>query len=422
MKQADVIVIGAGMAGLSAASALRAKGRDVLVLEARDRIGGRLSSERLDDGLLFERGGELIHGTNNELYPLVKRLGIEVQELKPEPKKRGLIPSIIMAVVGLRVRNGWFQEPRVDESLRDYLDRLKRLPASFRRLMEEMSKDYESLDRVSALHLVDRFRRQLAGGEMYGDHDFLIKDGYVRVLEHLARDLRIEYETAVRRVDWGGDEVVIHTNRGRYRASQVVSTPPIDVLKTIAFEPSLPAAKQDAMEAHQALDIIKLLVPVPHSAIRNEYESGTIADAEIVPMWWRRNLEDRGGARQIVVGWITGLYARRFRSLGREEAIERSLTELSGVIDPDIVDREEIIAQDWTDDEFARGPYYYVKPGAPLHVVDDLAAPLGDRLYFAGSSMTAESAGAHGAYETGQRAAREVLKHATRSREGIAGR
>ncbi len=409
MKQAEVIVIGAGMSGLSAASALHAHGREVVILEARDRIGGLLSSERLEDGLLFERGGELIHGKSNLLYPLAKELGIEIQEMRPEPQKLGLATSIAMAVVGLFVRAGRYPEPRVDESLRHYLGRLKRLPAAVTRYVEEWSKDYESLDRVSALHLVNHLRHQIAGGEVYGEHDFLIRDGYVQILDHLARGLAIEFETVVRRVDWSGEEVVIHTNRGRFCAQQVVTALPINILKELEFEPSLPEAKRMAMEAHQALDIIKLLIPAPKTAIRTNYDSGKIPHAELVPLWWRRNLEgDSGTTRQMVVGWITGPYARRFRNLAHDEAVKQSLAELAPVVDGSKVRASDVIAQDWAEDEFARGPYYYVKPGAPLHVVDDLAASLDQKLYFAGASLAADAGGAHGAYESGQRAAREV--------------
>ncbi|MEL6344904.1 MAG: FAD-dependent oxidoreductase, partial [Myxococcota bacterium] len=75
-QEQDVIVIGAGMSGLSAAHHIYPSNQNLLVLEARDRIGGRLSSEQFEDGLLFERGGELIHGTKNPVYPLVKKLGL----------------------------------------------------------------------------------------------------------------------------------------------------------------------------------------------------------------------------------------------------------------------------------------------------------------------------------------------------------
>lgn len=406
---ADVIVIGAGMAGLAAAHELQKHGKRVLVLEARERIGGRLSTERFADGLLYERGGELIHGTTNALYRLVGELGIEIREQQHDAGGFSIGAGISLAFAGGLLRLGLHPEPGVDESMRDYINRLKLLPGSVRELLEEQSKDYESTDRVSALHMISRTRRQMLEGEVYGEHDFLIPGGYVQILDHLSRNLRLELGRIVEGITWDGDGVVVRTSDRSYSAARTVITLPVNVLKEMPFEPALPEIKMSALSAFTALDIVKLLVPVPLSSIRTDLDQGTIPTANIVPIWWRRNLPPVGPQqRQLFVGWITGPHARRFLALPPDEAIERALQELAPVFSADAINREEIIAQNWSEDEFARGPYHYVPPGFGLNVTDDLAAPLGGRLFFAGEATSQESASAHGAYESGLRVAEEI--------------
>ncbi len=405
-----VLIIGAGMSGLSAAYSICKSNKNVIVLEARDRIGGRLSSERFSDGLLFERGGELIHGTTNQLYALVRDLGIEIKELKSKPERTPVLETVVMLIVAVLVRSGWYAKPRVDENLKDYLDRLRLLPRSVKRSIEQRSMDFENLDRVSALHIVERFRRQLCTGEVYGDHDFLIKDGYATVLRHLAKDIPIRFGHVATKIEWNRDAVVVRTNRGDYGAEKLVVTVPVSVLPALEFEPELPATKVRAISAHTALDIVKLIVPVPERSFKTDQDQGIIPEAKIVPMWWRRNLATGSpDGRQVLVGWITGEYAREFCRHSPEESKERALAELSAVVDLAAVDRDEVIAQNWTKDEFARGPYSYIRPGFDLDIVDELAAPLAGTVYFAGTETAEESGTAHGAYESGLRAAREVL-------------
>jgi|GEM_PF-2989137 len=413
MKAYDIIVIGAGMSGLAAASQIYKSNPNMIILEARDRIGGRLSSERLPDGLLFELGGELIHGTKNPMYELVNELGIEIREMKKVPSELSAIETFQMLIVAMLLRFGLHPKPRIDESVTDYLNRLRFLPDPLKEISDNASKDFEQLDKVSAQFIVDRLRQQILTGEMYGDRDFVLKDGYITLLNHLAKDLPIALDHKVNKILWHDDQVVIETNQGSFTAPQVVITLPIPILKKMNFEPVLPESKQVALSAHVSGDIIKLIIPVKKKAFKTESEEGRIADATLVPMWWRRKTpDDQPDDRQILVGWITGPYARRYLSLPAEKALSTVLAELSGVVDIDLIDRDDIIVQNWMQDEFSLGTYCYIKPGFGLHIIDDLVESLDKKLYFAGTatSPSTSTGTAHGAYESGLRVAKEVLE------------
>ncbi|MEL6321946.1 MAG: NAD(P)/FAD-dependent oxidoreductase [Cyanobacteria bacterium J06626_14] len=412
MQKYDMIIVGAGMAGLAAASEIYKSNRNIIVLEARDRIGGRLSSERLSDGLLFERGGELIHGTKNAMYSLVNELGIEIRELQKSEVDVGPMESVQLLFVMLLLRFGWYPKPHIHEGITDYLNRLPFFPNSLKVFLDQASKDFEDLDRVSALLMVERMRQQILEGEMYGEHDFVFKDGYITLLNHLAKDLPIAFNHRVHKILWQDEQVVIETDQGVFSAPKIVLTLPIPILKDVNFEPELPEEKQVALSAHVSGDIIKLLVPVQKKAFKTEREEGTIADAKLALMWWRRNSPgDQPNDRQILVGWITGPRARQYVSQSSDDALKTALADLSAVVEIDLIDTAEIIVQNWMEDEFSAGTYCYIKPGYGLHIVDDLARSLHDKLYFAGTATASSTSRgtAHGAYESGLRVAKEVL-------------
>ncbi|MEO1442454.1 MAG: NAD(P)/FAD-dependent oxidoreductase, partial [Chloroflexota bacterium] len=386
--------------------------KNITVLEARDRIGGRLSSERLPDGVLFERGGELIHGTKNQMYTLVNELGIEIRELKKAKANIGAMESLQLFFVVLLLRFGWYPEPHVDENVTEYVNRLPFFPDSLKAFLDNASKDFESLDRISALLMVDRIRQMILQGEMYGERDFMIEEGYVTLLNHLAKDLPIAFNHVVTKINWHGEQVVVETTQGTFSAKKVVLTLPVPILKKMHFEPELPPEKQAALSAHVTGDIIKLLVPVQKKAFKTEREEGEIADAKLVLMWWRRNVPgDKPDDRQMLVGWITGPRARDYVSQSPDDALDTALNELSAIVDINLVNRDDIIAQNWMADEFSAGTYCYIKPGYGLNTVDDLAKPLDNKLYFAGTATSppASTGSAHGAYESGLRVAREAV-------------
>lgn len=412
MNDFDIIIIGAGMSGLTAASEIYKVNRNIMVLEARNRIGGRLSSERLPDGLLFERGGGMIHGTNNMMYDLVNELGFEIRELNKEEGHLKVVEGGQLLLFMLLLRMGVHPKPRIDESVTEYVNRISLIPNSLNSFMDSLSRDFETFDRVSALHMVQLMRQQLLEGEMYGDRDFVLVEGYIQLLNHLAQDLPIKFEHEVRAIRWHEQKTIVETDQGAFQANKVVLTLPIPILKKMTFDPELPEGKKHALSAHVTGDIIKLLIPIQKTAFKAETDEGQIPDAKFVPMWWRRGLsDDKPEDRQMLIGWITGPYARRYLNQPPEEALEKTLKELEAVVDTAFINRDDIIVQNWTQDPYSAGTYCYIKPGFGLQVIDNLAASLENKLYFAGTATAERSVRgtAHAAYESGLRVAKEVL-------------
>lgn len=407
MKVYDVIIIGAGISGLAAAKKL-ASSKSVLVLEAKDRIGGRIWTDTDTNGILFERGAELIHGKNNAIYQLVNNLKLKIKHVKGVKETSSIFSNILFAAVIFLIKLGLFPKPKIYENIKQYLARLWFLPNSIKKYIEKYSLDEENLENVSALHFFSRLQNEIKKGELYGDNDFLLVNGYKQIIDFLEKDIKIELNEKVSQINWEGEIVEIFTKDKIYRAEKVIVTTPLNSLKKIEFIPDLPRQKLSALSFFETNVIIKLIVRVPKEDILTNSEIGFIEKPQIIPIWWRRKL-DHHVDQEVVVGWITGDFARKFRSIPKDEAIRDSLLDLSSIIKTDNLDTNKILIQDWQEDEDINGTYYHVKPGASLEIFDQLNKPENNKLYFAGEALSKYHGTVHGAYQSGESCAEEIL-------------
>jgi monoamine oxidase len=409
MKTYNYIIIGAGISGLTIANELAKTDQDLLILEAKDRLGGRIWSDKSDEGLVFERGAELIHGKDNMVYDLAQELNLDLQRLETT-EKPGSILYRIAKIIGLVIVSlNLYPKPSVDESVEQYIDRIKLLPAFIKQIFHHYAQDEESLDKVSALHFVERIVKQLKKGELYGENDFMLLDGYKQIIDYLALGKEVVLNTKVQRIDWHGDTVEVHSLDQVYRAKKLIITVPINALKKLYFAPDLPPEKLQAISSFEANDIVKVLINVPKSAILTTQEVCVIPNAKFVPIWWRRNIKNDTND-QILVGWITGEYARRFIASARDKALDNIFLELGDYFDVEQIDRTKIIVQDWQDDQDILAPYYHLKPGSSLNVFESLSKSLAGKVFFAGEATSVENGTVHGAYESAKRCVREIMK------------
>ena len=254
----EVIVIGAGVAGLAAARALHDAGRQVVVLEGRDRAGGRIATDR-SLGAPVDLGAAWIHGIRgNPITALARRAGLRTM-LSPHEALRlwDANDTMLTLEAGLTTVRGF----------RDLLEEALSLGA---RIEQDISLA-EALARLSpersqarrALPWCLRWLELMSGGDCeslslqhWGDDeelpgpDHVFPDGYDGIVQHLAAGLDIRFEHEVVHVGWSGDEVVVDTSCGAFRAARVLITLPLGVLKagSVAFEPALPERKRAAIE------------------------------------------------------------------------------------------------------------------------------------------------------------------------------
>lgn len=417
LERADILVIGAGMAGLSAAHALVDTDLDVLVLEARDRLGGRAHTDRHFAGFPVELGAEFVHGARVKTWEWIERLGLVTA------RWRKAEDSWVRLADGRRLT---MTEARAASPAFD-LTRTWRLPAvpprpfeSFERYLRRVGFDDEQLDYVrrsfanaageAARHLdASAMLASLAGLEDDSDQDFRLLDGYGAIIEALGIGLEIVTQTVVTHVAVTDDGVAVTASDGRrFEARAAIVTLPVGVLAAgdVVFDPPLESLKPRAMAGLGMGPVIKLVYRFGERLAPPEVQA--VYAAGRAPMWWSPS----AGRETDAVVWtafVSGDGAVDLLRLGEEGAIDHALDGLRRELGRPGLKPLDAILVDWPNDPFAYGGYSFVRPGH--HGVRDLLAAPTPPLFWAGEATAPESDAAtvHGAILSGERAAHEVL-------------
>jgi monoamine oxidase len=430
VTDADVIVIGAGAAGLAAARELHRAGVKVLVIEARDRIGGRILTHHDDVGELpIELGAEFVHGRPPAIFELIEAAGlpaIEVSGRRLFSEGGALRPfdefEEIVAKVNEQI------DPRADISYQQFLKSAK-APAFHKRIAKSYVEGFNAAkaELISAASIVvaDRAAKRIDGRKQ-----FRLPSGYDRVIRELARVLPegcLRLGQVVREVKWKRRKVEVRCVCGgdavRLYAGYLVTTLPLALLRIypderggVYFDPPL-AAKADALARLEVGQVMKVMVRFRERFWEDPRivgESGPLSFAlcfdAAFPTWWT----SQPPLENVLVGWASGPAAERH--LGRTPAEIRtaainSLSTTFGIPVAEIASQLMAIRfHDWSADPFARGAYSYPGVG-DLKAPQKFAEPLDGTLFFAGEATDFEGANGtvHGAIGSGYRAARELL-------------
>ncbi|MFL6246914.1 MAG: flavin monoamine oxidase family protein [Thermoanaerobaculia bacterium] len=422
MNRFDVVIIGAGAAGLAAGRALSGAGKRVCILEARDRIGGRVSTLHLPDlPLPIELGAEFIHGESETTFSIVDAAALTAMQLPDDhwwsregefeciDDFWGLIDSV-RAKIGAR---------KHDLSFADFLRSRRGLSPRTRELARMFVEGYHAAhaDRMSALALrtADQEQEEDDGS---GNRQFRLAGGQDALLDWLRSgfdperiDLRLG--AIVTHVQWAQRAVTIeyHTRQSteRIRASAVILTIPIAVWKegSITFDPPL-REKEDALAKIEAGHVVKIAFRFRERFWRDVNFVHT--DDRFMPTWWTSS----PARSPILTGWAGGPAADALLVEGTEAMIDRGLDALSRAWGEPRRRIDSLLAgtftHDWQRDPFSRCAYSYAAVGGSgAH--DALAKPLRRTLFFAGEATSGDQTGTvAGAIESGRRAARELLK------------
>ena len=438
MLSAEVLIIGAGAAGLAAAEVLSGAGLSVIVLEARDRVGGRCWS-RIDPALPIpvEMGAEFVHGRPAATLDRLRRAGIRLlgrsgtrwlaQNGSLIPIDRSALLAEVeraMATVGL---------PRRDVSFRSYLDGslAPYLSTSARELALRMAEGYNASDpgQVSARAIVEEW----TGDGSVGDVTFRPAGGYGALMADIARRIvdagvALRLRSVVHTVGWRRGKVEVEgTHRGeafRVSAERAIVTLPLGVLQApagaagaVRFRPAL-AEKQRPLQLLASGPVLRVAMRF-RSMFWERLEKGRYRDAGFMQSpdapfvtYWT-SLPARA---PLLVAWAGGSRTYPLAQLSAAAVKRHAAASVAALFGS----RADVAAQlaatyfhDWQRDPYARGAYAYVKVGGG-RARRALAAPLRGTLYFAGEATDCEGepGTVAGALLTGERAARELLEHA----------
>lgn len=432
ISDTDVAIVGGGAAGLAAARALAASKLRVTILEARDRLGGRIHTLRETGfALPIELGAEFIHGTPTETWEIIRAAKLAAYDVADSHwflsdgrlKRDDRLWDELSAVLG-RLRS-------VGPSDCSFADFLRRdcadVPERVRQMALAFVEGFDAADpeRVSARSLADE---QEAAQEEHEDRLFRPIDGYDRLIDWLVASfdpnrVTVRLNTIVDAIRWERGSAEVQMGAESVRANCVLITLPVGVWKKggVLFEPELPS-KSEALEKLEMGPVMKTTLrfrepfweesPVPTVAPQESPRDMCFMHGRGMPVftWWTL-LPVRAA---VLVGWSGGPAAATLSYQPTGQIIDaalRSLSEFLGMGTPILHSLLEAArVWDWQADPFARGAYSYtLVGGSEAH--DALAQPVEDTLFFAGEATHAGQSGTvAGAISSGYRAAREVLE------------
>ena len=410
-----ILIIGAGVAGLAAAAELRALGfDDVAILEARDRIGGRLWTDAIGDGIPVDLGASWIHGVDgNPITAIARENGIATH---PTDYDNDVVhfhnaerpsPSATRAL-----RRFWrLADRRPDANLQSVYEQLlgdAPLAAADRRYLDYLLNTI--VEHEHAADLRNLSLESIDGGDEYGGDDAVFPDGYGQVADVLADGLDIRFLEAVTEVDYGGTDIVLTTAAGAtLQAARVVVTVPLGVLKRnlISFRPALPPEKRDAIAGLEMGVLNKTCLLFDDVFWDEDVELIGYVGAQRGRWAETLNLHPYTG-HPILMMFNAGAHGARIERLSDRETVARALAALAsmyGVIPPP---RDALITR-WGSDPWTRGSYSYVPAGSSFQRYAELGEPVGDTLFFAGEATHVDHPSTvHGAFLSGVRAARQI--------------
>lgn len=425
----DVLIIGAGIAGLAAARSLAREKRKVTLLEARERVGGRVHTVAGRCGNLpVELGAEFVHGAKNDLWGIIGEAGLEMQEV---PDRHWVFSGGV-----LNEDNGFYDEveeviskiePETgDRSFCAFLENRNDLSKSAKLMALEYVEGFHAADpkRVSVRSLA---RAEKAAEKDEGTRQFRIAHGYGRMLDWFESSLAgagvgLRFQTVVESVQWerGSVRVQAQTPTGpkQFEAKQVLITLPIGVLQCrgkggVVFKPDL-GEKQKAVDGLAMGHVIKITLEF-RSVFWPVGNFGFIhAIGANFPTWW----SDERGA--LLTGWAGGPRAQQLESAPPKEIEEEALKALATIFKVDTLRLKDLLVachrHDWWCDPFSRGAYSYT-PAQMENMAAKLAEPIQATLFFAGEATDpeGEQGTVHGALTSGRRAAKQMLEASGKS-------
>jgi monoamine oxidase len=438
MPGEHVLVIGAGIAGLAAAHDLHESGYQVTVLEARERIGGRIWTDRSRHGHPFELGATWIHDAtdDNPIAQLAARLGVptrqtcydneQIYDPEGQPLERREqeqfyehFGRLVCALAGLRAHRESTGAPdlplstAIEEVLASgalgRLDPLGRqaLALSINTVFEhEAAADAADLSLYHCLGVVCAKLRNQDVSQI----DALVTGGYDRIVQHLAAGLDIRLGHVVRQIAYEADRVTLSTDRGVFVADRAVITLPLGVLQNgvVEFTPPLPPAKRAAL-GHLGMNVL--------NRVYLRFGEPFWDDTEVIryisprPGEWGETYSLIPYTGEPALYLFNGAgFGKALEQLDDDTIVGAAMAVLRRLYGARVPNRPEAVRiTRWAADPFACGSYSHVRPGGSDEDFDALAAPVGERLFFAGEATDRHNpATVHGAYESDRREARRI--------------
>jgi monoamine oxidase len=411
-----VLVVGAGIAGLAAAQKLKNKGFTVTILEAQNRIGGRIHTS-LDTGVPFDEGASWIHGiSGNPISNLANLAGAAIRTTDDDS-------YVCVDINGSRYSDSDYQrKQRNFERMLETLSERGAIGTSFQtvfnqnypneaqdRLWKFFISSYLTFDTGDLDQLSSRYYNE---GEVFGGAEAILPQGYQALTDYLAQGQDIRLQERLTSLDYQSNKVKAQTASGQtFEADYAVVTLPLGVLKRnqIAFSPDLPTHKKEAIAKVGYNCVNKFLLTWENAFWENkDYLSYT--PNEVDKYNYFVNLHKFGTPKPALLTFAYAEAARQTESLSDAQIVGEIMTHLRVMYGNDIPEPTAFARTRWQSNPYSYGGYSFTALQTEMHHFDDLAQDLQKRVFFAGEHTHKEYfSTAHGAYLSGIREADKII-------------
>jgi len=410
-----IIVIGAGISGLAAAKQLKAEGFNVIVLEAQEKVGGRLRTDR-SLGVAFDEGASWIHGINgNPITMLAAQAGMDTFETVDESRVSYDIGGVLRSATTYdnvetelySILNSMMNSGNATQSFETVFNSTYPSKANDR-LWQFFLSTYVTFDTGDLNNLSSLLYNE---GEEFSGVEKIATNGYDTIATYLATGLNIQLNQRVSEVDYTDAKIKITHNGNISEADYVIVTVPLGVLKAnkIQFTPALPNDKQLAIDKIGMNCVNKFLLTW-NTAFWDDVQYISYTPVSKDKFNYFVNVKKFNPSVNALMTFAYADYARQTETMTDAQIIGEVMSHLKDIYGTSIPNPTNLLRTKWQTNENAFGAYSYTAVSTEMKHFEDLAATINNKLFFAGEHTEVDYfSTAHGAYLSGLREANKII-------------